>query len=368
MQADHGTTYNAFLVQGEKTAVIETSKNRFATEYLDNLRYLVDLKKIDYVILNHMEPDHSGSLAKLLAETPQAQVVVSRTGEHFVKNILNRDVQPMKVGDGDSLDLGGKTLQFIHAPFLHWPDSMFTFIPEDGILMPCDFLGSHYCDDRLFDDLVDNFALSFRYYYQAIFRPFKPYVLSAIAKLQGLDIKMVCPSHGPMLRTNPQSYIGKYEVWSQLPSHGQDKNLMIFYASAYGNTAKMAEEIARGAARPGLKVSLHDVLGAKIGILMDQIEVSDGILVGSPTINGDAVEPIWQLLSSLATLPLKGKIGGSFGSFGWSGEASKMIEDRLRSLKFKVPEAAVRATLVPTEADLAACREYGAKIAAAIIS
>jgi flavorubredoxin len=367
MKADHGTTYNSYLITaGEKPVLVDTVKDRFFDQLWSNLTALVDPAKLAYVVVNHTEPDHSGALSRLLEEAPQARVVCSRQCRNFVLNILNRDVDPILVQQGDELDLGGgEKLRFIHAPFLHWPDTMFTYLPSSGVLFPCDFLGSHYCDDRLFDDLVDDFSHAFEYYYKVIFRPFKRYVLEAIDKVQGLDIRIIAPSHGPVLRSDPLSYLEKYRAWSTEPAK-EGKTLLVFYASAYGNTAKLAERIAEGARSEGVRVAVMDITATELGMMVDRIEAADGIAVGSATINGDAVEPVWSLLSHLATLNLRGKVGASFGSYGWSGEAPKLIADRLRGLKFKVPEEPFRVNLVPTEQDLREAEEFGRRIARAL--
>ncbi len=365
MPLDRGTTYNSYLVKGEKIAIIEAVKIGFEGEFLSNIRSLIDPGEIDYVILNHLEPDHSGALATLLAEAPQAEVVVSRSGEHFVNNLLNREVKPLKMGDGDSLDLGGKTLQFIWAPFLHWPDTMFTYLVEEKVLFPCDFLGCHFCDQRLYDDLVDDFSHQFHYYFDTIMRPFKEYTLKALDKISGLEIELIAPSHGPILRTDPQRYIDLYREWSG-PKPKVKKRALIFYASAYGNTARMAQEIARGVEEEEVEVALLNLEEVVPAEVLEEIEEADALIVGSPTFLGDAIKPIWDLLSSLTTIKVRGKIGAAFGSYGWSGEAVGLIEERLRNLKFKVPEPGVRAILVPTAEDLESCREFGSKIAKAL--
>jgi flavorubredoxin len=357
-----GTTYNAYLVRGEKVAVVDTAKGRCYDQFLSHLTSLVAPEDVAYVVCNHMEPDHSGSLAAFLEEAENAQVVVSRTGEHYVRNILNADVNPLKMGDGDVLDLGGKTLRFVSAPFLHWPDTMFTYAVEEKVLFPCDVFGSHFCDDRMFDDLVGDFSEQFEYYYQGIMRPFKDKMLEAIAKIRDLDIDVIAPSHGPILRSDPWKYVEQYVEWST-PVSATGKKVLVFYASAHGNTKMMAEEVAKGAAIDGVEVEVFDLTETDPGEVLDDIEAADALIVGSATINGDAVKPVWDLLSSLATIRLRGKVGGAFGSYGWSGEAVGMVEDRLKSLKFKVPEPGLRFTLVPTAEELQACREFGARIA-----
>ena len=360
-----GTTYNSYLVQGEKTAVIDTAKGRCYDQFLSNVRSLVDPEDVDYIICNHMEPDHSGSLAAFLKEAKNARVVVSRTGEHFVSNILNADVNPLKMGDGDVLDLGGKTLRFVSAPFLHWPDTMFTHAVEDKVLFSCDVFGSHYCDERMFDDLVGDFSGEFEYYYQGIMRPFKEKMLEAVDKIKDLDIEIIAPSHGPILRTDPWKYVTQYVEWST-PFPAEAKKVLIFYAAAHGNTKMMANEVAKGANIDGVEVELFDLTETAPGDVLDRIETSQALIIGSPTINGDAVKPVWDLLSSLATIKLRGKVGAAFGSYGWSGEAVGMIEDRLKSLKFRILEPSVRFTLVPTAEELKSCREFGARIAGSL--
>ena len=362
MKADHGTTYNSYLLQGDKVAVIDTVKARFFDVFMNNIRSLVDPKDISYLIVNHTEPDHSGSFVRFLEEAPQARVVCDRQCANFVKNILNRDVDPILVTQGDKLDLGGgMELSFIHAPFLHWPDTMFTYLEKQAILFPCDFLGEHYCDDRMFNDLIGDDDHTFEYYFQLIFRPFKKYVLEAIDKIKDLDIKMVAPSHGTIKRSDPRAYIEKYRRWSSEPM--PEKKLLVFYVSAYGNTQMLAEAIAEGARSSGTAATVMDATAIELGAILDEIEAAEAIAVGSATINSDAVEPIWWLLSHMATLNVKGKTGAAFGSYGWSGEGPKMIAERLKSLKFKVDEEPLRVVLVPTQEDLEQARELGGRLA-----
>jgi flavorubredoxin len=369
MRAEQGTSYNSYLVKGAaQTAVIETVKSGFTAEYLAKIRQLVDPARIDYIILNHMEPDHSGSIGALLEQAPGAKVVVSKTGEHFIKNILNYTPNLLKMGDGDQLDLGGKTLKFIAAPFLHWPDSMFTYLAEDQILFDCDFLGAHYADPRLFGDLDPHsqFFADFKYYFDHIMRPFKRYVLPALDKLANYPLKMVAPGHGPIIRREIAKYLNCYREWS-LANPEQDR-VIIAYVTAYGNTAKLAERLAAGVNQVGASAELYDLGAVDPAGLVDKIEGSKGLLLGSPTINGDAVKPAHDLLSSLATLNLKGKLGAVFGSCGWSGEAVPILESRLAGIKFKVINSTVKPVLIPTTADLDNAFEFGKSFGAAVLA
>ncbi len=363
MKAEHGTTYNSFLVKGNTgCAVIETAKEKYKGQFFENVFSLVDPTEITHIVLNHTEPDHSGSLGALLEEAPSAAVVSSKNAVPFIKAILNRDIDIMTVGDGDSVDLGGVTLEFIQAPFLHWPDTMFTFVREPGILFPCDFLGSHFADKRMYDDEVDDFSHARRYYFDHIIRPFKEYALKAMDKIDGLPIRMIAPSHGPVLRTDLDRYLGEYREWSTTPKKRERPYALVFYLTSYGNTRMMAEKIALGAREAGAEVGLFDLQATDIPSLLDDLESADALAIGSLTINGDAVKPAWDLLASLATLKLRGKAAVAFGSYGWSGEAVRFMEERLKGIKFKVAAEGVRAQMIPTDKDLDACRELGKKL------
>jgi flavorubredoxin len=367
MHAEHGTSYNSYLVKGTQSiALIETVKNEFWNDYLQKIGTLIDPSQIDYIILNHMEPDHSGSISELLNLAPQAKVVVSKTGEHFIKNILNYNFNLMKVGDGDSLDLGGKTLHFISAPFLHWPDSMFTYLSEGQILFSCDFLGAHYADPMTSNDLNSDFLKDFKYYYDHIMRPFKKYVLQALDKLEKFDLKQIAPGHGPIIQHDIPKFLGYYRKWSA-ENIEQDK-VVIAYVSAYGNTAGLARRLAEGIASTGVKTDVYNLEQTPAVELVDQIENSKGLLLGSPTINGDAVKPVHDLLSSLATIHLKGKLGAAFGSYGWSGEAVSILESRMAGVKFKVINSTVKPILIPTEDDYRNAVEFGESFGRAVLA
>ncbi|MFQ5646606.1 MAG: FprA family A-type flavoprotein, partial [bacterium] len=259
MRTNFGTSYNAYLVRGSgKTALIDLVKAPFADEFLDSLSKEVPLDKIDYIVANHTEPDHSGALAALLKGGYEPTVIASRSGLNFLKQIVNRPFKSEQADKIQTLDLGGKTLRFISAPFLHWPDSMITWLPEDKLIFSCDFLGSHFCDPRMFDDRIDDFSDNRKYYFQHIMRPFKKHVLAALDKLAALEIDTVCPSHGPVLRTGIQRYFDEYREWST-PHPAAGKKVIIAYVSAYGNTRLMAETIARGFSDKSVEVKLYDV-------------------------------------------------------------------------------------------------------------
>ncbi|MBN2356069.1 FprA family A-type flavoprotein [candidate division KSB1 bacterium] len=364
MHTKNGTTYNSYLIKDQSVAIIDTVKEKYTEQYLQRISELVNLSEIAYIIVQHNEMDHSGSLAALLEAAPGAKVVCSKPAVKFVNNIINREVEILTVENGQVLDLGRKKIEFITAPFLHWPDTMMSYLQDDKILFSCDFLAMHFCDSHMFDDLITrDMWPDFKYYFQVIMRPFKKHVRNALKKIDDKSFSVVAPSHGPILRQNINKYIKAYEQWSAPLPENNPKKLMIAYASAHGNTEKMAHEIERGAKSAGLAVQTFDMVETDPEDLLDDIESADAIAVGSPTINNDAVQPIWNLLSRLATIDVKGKIAASFGSMGWSGEAVPFLDQRLSALKFKVPVEGIQAVLVPSAEEIQKCYEFGARLA-----
>lgn len=371
MRTEYGTSYNAYLVKGEKTALIETVHPRFYDEYIENIKSIVDPSTIDYVIMNHNEPDHSGSLANLLDAAPNIKVITSAAGAIYLKEITNKpDIDIKVVKDGETLDLGaGRVLKFINAPFLHWPDSMFTWLENDKIAFTCDFLGSHYCEPRMFDKFVaypQHFREAFKNYYDAIFGPFKPYVLKGLEKLNALDADYVCTSHGPILEKGVflETAKEKYAEWSR-PQESKEKYIPVIYCSAYGNTAKLAQTIAEGikSVLPQCKLEIFDANEYPMKELVYKVNNSDAFAIGSPTINRNAVGPIWQLVSSIDAINSKGRPCAVFGSFGWSGEAVPMLTSQLKAMKVNVFEDGYRCRFVPSEDDLKGAFEYGKRFA-----
>lgn len=368
MPLENGTTYNSYLVQGEKTAVIESVRDGFYDEFMDNVKSLTDPAKIDYIIVNHTEPDHSGSMLRLLKDAPDATVICSQAASNFLRQIVNEDFDFEIVKDGDTLDLGGgKTLRFISAPLLHWPDTMFTYLEEDGVLFSCDAFGSHYSGESMFNDEVGDFSADFKYYFTGIMGPFKPRVLDAIKKIRGLQINAIAPSHGPILRKAPWKYVDTYEEWCT-PQPKEGKDLLITFASAYGYTGAVAKALKEGAASvPGTRVHFLE-LGNDGGPVdaAKMLETADGLLVGSPTIISNIVEPVMEFLTHINPIIHKGLKASAFGSYGWSGEAVPMLVERMKTLRLSVVEPGLRVNFNPSDSDLEAAREFGKEFAAGL--
>jgi len=314
----YGTTYNSFLIKGDThNAVVDTVKAKRCDEFLANLSSLIDPAEVDYIVVNHSEPDHSGSLAQLLQACPKAVVVSSQAARTFLGNQIHSPFESRIVKDGDRLDLGGRSLRFIAAPFLHWPDTMFTLVEGEGVLFSCDAFGAHYSGAGVFADEMPDFFGETRFYFDCLMRAFKERVLAAVAKLDGIDLKLLCPSHGPIYRQDARKAVEAYRTWS-LPKAG-GRRIAIFYLSPHGNTEKMAEAVAKGATLPGVFVTLCHINHASASDIRDLMEESDALIFGTPTINRDIPKPMWDVLSYLSTVSLKGSLGGIFGSFGWSG-------------------------------------------------
>lgn len=363
MTTKNGTTYNSYLVLDEKVAVIDTVKGKFSEGYLEHISGLVDPKRIDYVIVQHTEPDHGGSLEALLAAAPQAEVVCAKAAAKYVANTLNREVRMRTVGNRETLTLGKRTLTFLPAPFIHWPDTMMTVLADEGVLFSCDLFGAHFCDSRMFDDMIPRDVWpDFQYYFESIMRPFRKNVHSALEKVSEFSIKLIAPSHGPIIRRDVEKYFAAYRQWSAPLPPNPTPQALIFYASAHGNTERMAEAVAQGLRSEGVEVELYDALNLNLAQHIEKIERADALILGSPTINNDAVKPIWDVLNSLTTIDIKGKVAACFGSYAWSGEATELIQSRLAAMKFKLPLEPLRAMLVPSAEELEQCVRFGAEL------
>ncbi len=373
METDYGTSYNSYLVKGrEKTALIDVCHRSFFGPYLANIREVCDPKSIDYIVLNHNEPDHTGALAELLPELGEVTIYTSQAGSIYIKAITNRqDLNIHVVKDGETLDLGGKTLRFLSAPFLHWPDSIFTYLPEDKVVFTCDFLGAHYAEPYLFDynvTYLEKYSKAFRGYYDAIFGPFKKYVRAGLEKLDQLDFDMVLPSHGPVLTTDTllETAIARYRTWSA--SVQREKKLVpVFYTSAYGNTKQLAVEVMQGVrSRQDVEVRLCDIIDYPMAEMRALLNECDAFAIGTPTINRDAVPPVWELLAGMDAINSAKRPCVVFGSYGWSGEGCPNVAARLQSLKCSLLEEPLRVTFVPTQEDLEKARALGVRLGEAI--
>ena len=349
METKKGTTYNSYVINDEKVAVIDTVKNGFYEEFKENLVSVIGNRDVDYVIVQHTELDHSGTLIKLINDYPNAKIVGTKAAITYLKNILNRDFDYIEARE--EINLGEITLKFITAPNLHWPDTMFTYIKERSLLFTCDFTGSHYCPEgTITSSLDEDYFVEMKYYFDCIMGPFKRFVLMGLDKIKNLEIDCIATSHGPVHMRNIEKILEHYREWAT-EEPIDNKKVEIFYISAYGNTEEMANFLKRKVEEKGYKAGITEITSSSLEECVSKIEKAKGFMIGSPTINQDAVKPSWDLLSVVNPIINRGKAALAFGSFGWSGEGVKMLTSRLKDLKFKVVDPGISFCFVPSEED-----------------
>jgi NADH oxidase (H2O-forming) len=372
MTTQFGTTYNSYFINAGKKAIVEVAKEKFFDVFLKKLRSVTDPRELQYIILDHTEPDHSGSLRRLLEIAPDATVVGSGNAIRYLEDIVNKPFRSLIVKDGDLLNLGNKTLRFVSAPNLHWPDSIYTYIEEDKVLFTCDSFGAHYCTSAIFSEMSPDYLGAFKYYFDVILKPFSRFMIKAIEKIRPLEIDMICPGHGPVHRDNLREIVDLTEKYSneylKLISGGPVKRVLIAYVSAYGYTKQAAEYIAQGIQETGnFDIDVADIENISSGDLELKLTSSDAILAGSPTINQNTLLPVYTLFALINPIRDKGKIAGAFGSYGWSGEASKIILENFRNLKLKIFDETVSFKFSPGANKKDMLIEYGKRFAQRIV-
>lgn len=365
MYTEFGTTYNSYVLKaGDKTILFETAKAKFFDDYIKKLNEIIDVHHIDYLVVSHTEPDHAGSVERLLDLSPQMKILATGCAIGFLKEIVNRDFVSIPVKDHQRMEIGNKTLQFLIVPNLHWPDTMYTFIEEEQILVTCDSFGSHYAHQGVLASTVpsqEDYLKAAKYYYDCIIGPFKPFMLKALNRVKTMDISMICTGHGPVLDTaeSIKTIMQKYEEWSTVTNPNTKKTVVIPYVSAYGYTKELAEKIAEGIKDSGdIDVRSYDMVEADKAAVEQELLFADGILLGTPTILGEALAPIWELTLSMFAGTHGGKFAGAFGSYGWSGEGVPHILERLKQLRMKVDDG-FRVRFKPSRSDLVGAYEYG---------
>ena len=342
METKYGTSYNSYLLKGsKKTALFETSKLAFWEEMRDYIESQIPISEIDYLIMDHTEPDHAGTVEKLLEVNPGLTVVATGTAIQFLKHIVNTDFNSIAVKDGDHLSLGDKTLEFMVLPNLHWPDTMYTWVPEMKALFTCDSFGSHYsCDGILRSKVEDEaaYAEATKYYFDCIIGPFAyPYMYNALERIKDLDIEVICCGHGPVHDSHFDTLFGWYNAWCAPPVKKEKKLVVMPYVSAYGYTKQLSEEIAKGVEAAGeVEVHRYDLVFDDCSSLASDMAAAEGYLFGTPTILGEALEPVYNLTLGMYPPVYKGRLASAFGSYGWSGEGVPHIIERLKQVRLNV--------------------------------
>jgi len=332
-----GTSYNAYLIVGkEKIALVDTVQNNFADEMLQKIWKVVDPEKIDYLVMNHAEPDHAGAIPRVLAVAENAKLVVTKIGVEMAKVFY--DVPPertMMVKDGDTLDLGGKALRFLDAPWLHWPETMFTYCVEDRILFPCDFFGAHLAKSRLYDDEVGDIVLpEAKRYYAEIMMPFPIAIQRALDKVKNLDLRMIAPSHGPIYR-NPKRILDAYEKWARGPLLPK---AVVIYVTMWGSTETLEKAIVESISADGVETVPYYLLVADVSHIMRDLVDASAIVIGAPTVLNEAHPLAIMMTEIIRAIKPRAKLVALFGSYGWGRGAVKMMNDRLKQSGFEIIE------------------------------
>jgi flavorubredoxin len=331
----NGTSYNAYLIVGkDKVALVDTVQKNFSDELLEKIGSVVDPSKIDYVVMNHAEPDHAGSIPRVLEVAKNAKLVVTKIGVDMAKIFHNvPDERMMSVKEGDTLSLGDKTLRFIDAPWLHWPETMFTYCVEDKILLPCDFFGAHFAKSRLFDDETGDALLSeAKRYYAEIMMPFPIAIQRALDKVKNLDLNMIGPSHGPIYR-NPKRILDAYESWARGPLQ---QKVVVVYVTMWGATESLEKTIVESIAAEGVEAVPFNLLVSDVSHIMRELVDTSAIVIGAPTVlNGPHPQSI-LITELMRAIKPRAKLVSVFGSYGWGGGSVKTLKDRFQQSGFEV--------------------------------
>lgn len=367
LSTQRGTSYNAYLIVDEKIALLDTVRASFAPELLERIREIVDPAKIDIVVAAHAEPDHSGSLPEILRYAPNAQLVVSKQGAKSIEGYFHRGWNHLPVGTGDRIALGANELVFTDAAFLHWPDSMFTYLTGHNILFPNDTFGQHYATAFRFDDEVcpEELAAEALKYYVNIINPYSHLVTPKIEEILGFGwpIDMIAPSHGIIWRQQPGRIIEQYREWAEQKAANR---ALVLYASMWEATRKMADAIGEGLSSTQTEYKVIDASTADRNDLNTEIFNARAILIGSSTINKGPLPDLAPILIDLKGLKFKNKVGAAFGSYGWSADAVKHIEEHLAACGIEVVRPGLKCRWQPAAEDLAACRTFGREIGEAL--
>ncbi|MEG6549603.1 anaerobic nitric oxide reductase flavorubredoxin [Desulfocurvibacter africanus] len=357
-----GSSYNSYLVRGEKTVLVDTVWSPYDRAFVQDLERLVDLQKIDAVVVNHAEVDHSGALPELLSRIPDVPLYCSKNAVKSLTGYYHKDWNFQVVRTGDKFSLGNMDLVFIEAPMLHWPDSMFCYLTEDNILFSNDAFGQHYASEFMYDDLVDPCELfdEALKYYANILTPFSPSVRKKIDELKSMNVplNLICPSHGVIWRSRPMNIVEKYEEWAD---DYQEDQITLLYDTMWNATRVMAEAIAEGirAASPSTEVKLYNIARSDRTVMVTDVFRSKAVLVGSSTINNGILSSVAGILEEIRGMKFKQKKAAAFGSYGWSGESVKLITQRLREGGFELVNDGFKLLWQPGEEGREQCRKWG---------
>jgi flavorubredoxin len=362
-----GTTYNAYLILDEKNVLVDTVKAPFYLEMLGRVSEIIDPSRIDIVVANHVEMDHSGSLVEIVERIGSPLVVTSERGKKGLEKHYQKSMKFKTVKTGDTLSIGHRTLAFVEAPMLHWPDSMFTYIREDQVLLPNDAFGQHFASCQRFEDEVgDEVIKHAAKYYANILWPLAPLILKKVDEVMkmGIPIDMIAPSHGLIWRKDPKRIIQAYVEWSQGKT---GKKILVIYDTMWGSTEKMAKAILKGLIDEGADAKLLHLRSNHRSDVIEEMLESRGILLGSPTLNNGMFPTMGDFLTYMRGLRPKGKIFGLFGSHGWGGGAIKEMRRHLETEKFEIWEKELPVQFIPNSEELNGAIQFGKEFAKKVL-
>lgn len=363
-----GTTYNSYLLGDEKVVLFDTVRKGFAPDLVNHISQVIDPAKIDYIVVNHVEMDHTGSLPEIVELAKPEKIICSTQGKKALLAHFHREDWPYEVvATGQEINTGTRTIKFLETKMLHWPDSMFSYLEEDGLLISQDGFGQHWATSERFDDEVDQSELMYQAakYYANILLLYSPLVRKLFAQVQemGLRIDMIAPDHGMIWRSDPGKIISAWDKWSQ---HTTEKKAVVVYDTMWHSTERMAAMIAEGITEEGVSVRVMDLAGTHRSDAIVELLEAKAVVLGSATINNGMLPRMADFLCYMKGLRPVGKIGAAFGSYGWGGEAPRLLTAGLEELKFEIADEPLRVNYVPTEEDLAKCVELGRKIASMV--
>ena len=360
-----GSTYNSYLIIDDKITLVDTVKHYLADEMLDRIRAVVDPEEIDYVLVNHVEMDHSGSMPMVMEVAPNASIVTTSKGKKALEMHYGKDWEYMIVKTGDELKTGSRTLKFVETPMVHWPDNMVTYVPEDGLLLSNDAFGQHIAStERFVDemgwDIVREEAAS---YYANIVFPYGDQVNKALDVVETLPLEMIAPSHGLIWRSHLTELLREYRKWA---GNETDRKALIVYDTMWGSTKEMALALQEGLEACGVPVTMKSLQTNHISQIVPHVLTARLVLVGSPTINNGMLPTVAAFLTYTKGLRPKKRTGFAFGSYGWGGQGAREVASVLKDMGWKMPEETVNLQYVPGKDDLANLKEIGSRLARAI--
>lgn len=367
LSTHRGTTYNSYIIKDKKTVLVDTVWDPYKEEFAERLEKEVGINNIDMIVINHIEPDHGGSLEYIMSMIPDTPIYCTKNGADIIKRHFHKDWNFNIVKTGDSVNIGEYDLIFVEMQMLHWPDSLLTYVKGADLALSNDAFGQHYSPASLFNDEVDTCELYQEAikYYANILTPFSPLIKKKVEQIKALNlpIDMIAPSHGVIWRENPVQIIEKYYEWAQDYHEG---TVVIVYDTMYEATKKMGDAIGEGLAKHNIKFKMFNNSITDQSDLLTEIFKAKGVIIGSCTVNNTVLRSIAGLLDEIKGHKFKGKVGAAFGSHGWSGEAPKIIKKHLEEAGIKVPSEPIQFRYVPTEEELQQCVEYGEQFAKAM--